>query len=246
MHNVATSGRWLENDEGIRIPTFSENEIFWEGNPTTLYYLCSKPDRTFSVVVDCKVYLQRMCTAAYPDIQAMLHIDGIEVAAMVTDVGLDVTVMEFEGVHDGDEAIRPFRFEELVRRLLAIFGLLLMAALQRMDANGCMPSNSVRRSLGTIKVELRRARLVGPRVTTDAVNLHRLHPGPYEETSIKLKLAHIAELEQKQEVDADKLTWNLTLHPQDDARPFHCFLFRYNSREVWRASGVLGRNPRKQ
>ena len=105
---------WLEN-AGAPIEPVSESEVFWEMNPTTLYWICSHPNRTFSVVVDCKRYLDTICTQDYPDVQAILSIDGLEVAALVTDVAINETILEFEGIYDGDAAIRPFRFEKLVR-----------------------------------------------------------------------------------------------------------------------------------
>lgn len=66
-------------------------------------------------MVDCKRYLDTICTQDYPDVQAILSIDGLEVAALVTDVAINETMLEFEGMNDGDAAIRPFRFEKLVR-----------------------------------------------------------------------------------------------------------------------------------
>jgi hypothetical protein len=116
MHNDVEPACWLEN-AGARIPTFSAQEVFWEGSPTMLFYLCSRSNTTFTVIVDCRIYIKRKCTAAFPDIQAILYIDGIHVAALVTDVRIRETLLEFEGVYDGDEAIRPFRFEKLIRHL---------------------------------------------------------------------------------------------------------------------------------
>jgi hypothetical protein len=115
MYNFDEPACWLEND-GARITPFYAQEVFCQGSPTWLSYLCSRANSTFTVIVDCRLYIQRMCTVAFPDVQAMLYIDGIEVAALVTDVRIGETLLEFEGVYDGDEAIRPFRFEKLVRR----------------------------------------------------------------------------------------------------------------------------------
>lgn len=115
MYNFDEPACWLEND-GARITPFYAQEVFCQGSPTWLSYLCSRANSTFTVIVDCRLYIQRMCTVAFPDVQAMLYIDGIEVAALVTDVHIGETLLEFEGVYDGDEAIRPFRFEKLVRR----------------------------------------------------------------------------------------------------------------------------------
>lgn len=116
-----------------------------------------------------------------------------------------------------------------------------------MSAGGRNPSDSILRNLGTIKVQLRRVRLGQARPERpDDIPLKRLHRGPYDETKVKLALAHQAELENKREVTPSTETWDVVFHPQEHERPFHSFLFRYNSEEVWRASGVIQDRQRGQ
>jgi hypothetical protein len=68
--------------------------------------------------VDCAGYLN-FCTPAYPEIQAILTVDGTDVGWLVTHSEIDSCELTFEGVYDGDEALRPFRFEKLVGSQLA-------------------------------------------------------------------------------------------------------------------------------
>jgi hypothetical protein len=114
-----------------------------------------------------------------------------------------------------------------------------------MKENGCTPNNEILHGLGHIKVELRRAKLTNPSAGTNDARLTCLYRQPYDEEKVKLKLAHVANLEPKQEVEPTKRTWDLLLHPQDDESPFYSFLFKHNSEAVWRASGHLRRKRRK-
>lgn len=116
--NIEDLPCWLEDDTGSVIEPVSEQEVFWDNNPTTLYYICSRVQQVFSVVVDCKTYLNRICTPNYPNVHALLFIDGREVSALVTDISMNETMLEFKGLHAGDSYIRPFRFENLVSRWL--------------------------------------------------------------------------------------------------------------------------------
>ena len=107
-----------------------------------------------------------------------------------------------------------------------------------MAAEGLQPADAVARGLGTVKVSLRRALLRKPTGQTDDLSLKRLHQA-YDEKKVKMKLAHVTDLDSKCEVEAANETWDLKLHPQDDTHPFQCFLFRHNSEAVWQAAGVL-------
>lgn len=115
-----------------------------------------------------------------------------------------------------------------------------------MAEDGRQPSRSVATGLGTIKVQLRRAKLDAPRGSTDDSRFKRLHTGPYDEKKVKLALAHVADLMEKHEVEPVNETWNLKLHPQEVRRPFHCFLFKHNSKKVLTALGIIRRKGRER
>ena len=57
---------------------------------------------------------------------------------------------------------------------------------------------------------------------------------------------HVADLMEKHEVEPVNETWNLKLHPQEVRRPFHCFLFKHNSKKVLTAQGIIRRKGRER